>query len=69
MPKKKGKSATELPIKYVKTRKILEFPLYRIKDGEAIIVRTKKWGGLAEPCFVVLYKNGEITIKQIKEEK
>jgi hypothetical protein len=68
MSLKKGKVAVELPVKYEKMRQILEFPLYKVKDGESIIVRTKKWAGLAELCFVVSNNNGEITVKQIKEE-
>ena len=53
----------------VQERKILEFVLNTIKSGEAIIVRTKKYAGLSEPCFVVANINGEIKIKQIKEDK
>jgi hypothetical protein len=68
MSVEKGKVAVELPVKYEKVRKILEFPLYKVKDGESIIVRTKKWAGLAELCYVVTSKNGEITIKRLKEE-
>lgn len=59
----------DYPIKYEKKREILEFVPNMIKSGEAIIVRTKKNLGLSEPCFVVFNNNGNIEIKQIKEEK
>lgn len=59
----------EYPVKYLKKREILEFVPNTLKQGEAIIVRTKKNLGLSEPCFVVFNNNGNIEIKQIKEEK
>jgi len=55
--------------KNIKERQILEFVPNTIKDGEAVIVRTKKWAGLSEPCFAVANNKGKIKIKQIKEEK
>lgn len=67
MSQGKRKPVVEMPVKYQKTRQILEFVPYNIKDGETIIVRTKKWAGFAEECFAVSKNNGEITIKKIKE--
>jgi len=78
MPKNKNsneKPLFKLPLNIdientkIQERKILEFVPNTIKSGEAIIVRTKKYAGLSEPCFVVANMNGKITIKQLKEEK
>lgn len=72
MPKKK---TDKLPVSLryerarIEERKMLQFIPNTVKDGEAIIVRTKKWAGISEPCFVVVNNKGEITVKQIKEEK
>jgi hypothetical protein len=56
-----------LPVKYEKTRRILEFVPNTIHAGEAVIVRTKKYWGLSEPCFVVYNIDGRVEFKQIKE--
>lgn len=61
--------SVEFPIKYEKTRQILEFVPNTINSGEAVIVKTKKYWGLSEPCFVVHNNNGKIEIRQIKEER
>lgn len=62
------KSPVSLGVEIKKTndRKVLEFVPNTIKEGEAIIVRTKKWAGLSEACFVVCLNNGKISIVQLK---
>jgi len=55
--------------KNVKEKRVLEFVPNRVKNGEAIIVRIKRWAGLREACFVVSNNNGKITIEQVIEEK
>ncbi len=62
-----GRLPVDIQIKYEKERKILEFVLNRIKDGEAIVVKTKKWAGISEACFVVSMYNGVVSIQQVKE--
>ena len=69
LSQEKRKPIVESPVKYEKIRKILEFVPNKIKDGESIVVRTKKYWGFSEPCFIVSKNRGEITIKQVKEEK
>lgn len=59
----------EIEKKDIKERQILEFVPNTIKDGEVVIVRTKKWAGLSEPCFAVANIKGKIKVKQIKEER
>ncbi len=51
----------------VEEKKVLEFVPNTVRNGEAIIVRIKKYGGLAETCFVVCNKNGKIVVMQVKE--
>jgi hypothetical protein len=58
-----------LPVKYQKTRRILEFIPNSIREGEAVIVKTKKYLGLSEPCFVVYNINGKVSFKQIMESR
>jgi len=60
-----------LNIKYenIKEKQTIEFIPNTIKEGEATIVRIKKWVGISEPCFAVALVNGKIQVKQIKEEE
>ncbi len=67
--KEKKIPTIDFPVKYEKTRKILEFVPYKIKEGESIIVRTKKNIGLSECCYVVSKKEGNIEIKKVKVDK
>lgn len=71
MPRRKSDKppfSLNYEITRVEERKMLQFIPNTVKNGEAIIVRTKKWAGIAEACFVVCKNKGKIEIKQIKEE-
>ena len=52
----------------IQERKILEFNPNRIKSGEAIVVKVKKFAGLSEQCFAVANINGEIIVKCLKDK-
>ena len=62
------KSPLNINIENSKTqdRRILEFIPNKLKEGEAIIVKTKRWTGISEACFAVCLKDGKLNIQQLK---